>query len=75
MFQRQKNSRENTNRHFVFSNYFFRKSRRLLDNVGKCNRVGDATDDNIIRRMRISRWVTKTTNIHSECVVLIAFPL
>ena len=32
-----------------------------------------ATDDNIIRHMRIVYWITKPT--HSECVILIVFPL
>jgi hypothetical protein len=32
-----------------------------------------ATDDNIIRRMRFACWITKTTDIHSEYVILIAF--
>ena len=32
-----------------------------------------ATDDNIIRRMRFVRWVTKATDTHSEYVILIAF--
>ena len=36
-----------------------------------------ATDDNIIRHMRIVYWITKPTDTqrHSECVILIAFPL
>jgi hypothetical protein len=33
-----------------------------------------ATDDNIIWRMRIACWITKATDAHSECVILIAFP-
>jgi hypothetical protein len=28
-----------------------------------------------IERMRIAYWITKATNIHSEYVVLIVFPL
>ena len=28
-----------------------------------------------IRRMRIARWIPKTTNKHSECVIRIAFQL
>jgi hypothetical protein len=30
-------------------------------------------DDNIIRRMRFSDWITKATDKHSEYVMLIAF--
>jgi len=33
-----------------------------------------ATDDNIIRCMRIARWITKATNTYLEYVILIAFP-
>jgi hypothetical protein len=34
----------------------------------------DRPDDNIIRRMRFSCWITKATDTHSEYVILIAFP-
>ena len=40
----------------------------------KYGRAGQATDDNIIRRMRFACWITKTTDTHSEYVILIAFP-
>jgi hypothetical protein len=33
-----------------------------------------ATDDNIIWRMRIACWITEATDTHSEYVILIAFP-
>jgi len=26
-------------------------------------------------RMHIARWISKVTNTHPECVILIAFPL
>jgi hypothetical protein len=47
----------------------------LCDILEKCCRVGQATDENIIRRMRIAYWIPKATNTHSQCVILIAFPL
>jgi len=53
-----KSCRENQNTHFVFSN-FFRQSCRLWGNVEKYGRAGHATDDSIIRRMRIACWMTK----------------
>jgi hypothetical protein len=53
---------------------FFPKKCRLWDNTEKYGRVGQATDDNIIRRMRIACWITKATDTHSEYVILIAFP-
>ena len=63
---------EHQNTHFMFCNFFFRKSCSLLDNVGKKNcRAGQATDDDIIRRMRIACWITKDTATHSECVILL----
>jgi hypothetical protein len=37
--------------------------------------AGQATDDNIIRRMRFVCWKTKATDTHSEYVILIVFPL
>jgi hypothetical protein len=41
---------------------------------GKYGRAGQATDDNITRRMRIACWIPKTTDTHSEYVIIIAFP-
>jgi len=32
-----------------------------------------ATDDNIIQRMRLTCWVTKATDSHPGCVILSAF--
>jgi len=61
--------------HVICSIIFFRHSCRLWDNVEKCCKAGQATDDNIIRRMRIACWIPKATNKHSQCVILIAFPL
>jgi hypothetical protein len=41
--------------------------------VEKCGSDRQATDENIIRRMRFACWITKTTGTHSEYVILIAF--
>jgi hypothetical protein len=38
------------------------------------DRDRQATDDNIIRRMRFACWITKATDTHSEYVILIAIP-
>jgi hypothetical protein len=43
--------------------------------VEKYGTAGQATDDNIMRRMRFECRTTKATNTHSEYVVLIAFAL
>ena len=52
--------------HILCSVTFCRKSHRLWDNVGKYGRAGQATDDNIIRRMRIACWLIKATNTNSK---------
>jgi hypothetical protein len=54
---------------------FSQKSCRLWDNVEKFCGATEATDDNILRRMRFVCWITKATDTHSEYVILIAFPL
>ena len=36
--------------------------------------VGQATADNVIKRLRIACCITKATDTHSECVIIIAFP-
>jgi hypothetical protein len=42
--------------------------------VEKYARARQATDGNIIRRMRFACWITKATNIHSEYIILTVFP-
>ena len=39
--------------------------------MGKYGRAGQATDENIIRRMCIACRVNRATNMHSEYVILI----
>ena len=69
-----KSCRENRNTHFLFSNFFFpQKLCRLWDNVEKYGSAGQATDDSVMRRMRIACWMTTAANIHSEYVILIDF--
>jgi hypothetical protein len=48
--------------HILYSTTSFRKSCRLSDNVEKYGRAGQATDANIIRRMRCACWITKATH-------------
>jgi hypothetical protein len=43
--------------------------------VEKYCTAGQATDDIIVRRMRIACWIPKTTKTHSEFVIFIVFPL
>jgi hypothetical protein len=60
--------------HFV-SNNFSRKSNGLWENLKKYRTAGQAIHDNIIRSTRFTCWLPKATNINSECVKHIAFPL
>ena len=64
--------REDQNTHFMFNN-FPRKSNRLWGNVEKYGRARQATDNFLLRRMRIALWITETTDAHSEYVLIIAF--
>jgi hypothetical protein len=61
--------------HILCSITFSRKSCRLWDIVEKYGTARQTTDDNIIRRMRFTCWITKATDTHWEYVILIAFPL
>jgi len=58
---------------YIYIYFFFRKSCRLCDNVGKYCRAGQATDDNMAPAHCMLD--TKCTNANSEYVILIAFPL
>jgi hypothetical protein len=43
------------------------------DNVENYGRFGQATDGNMIRRMRFACWIPKATDTDSGYVILIAF--
>jgi len=43
--------------------------------VDKYDKVKEADDENIIWHMRVDCWIRKTTDTHSEYVILTAFPL
>jgi hypothetical protein len=43
--------------------------------VEKYGTARQATDDNIIQRMRFACWINKATDTHSERVIIISFPL
>ena len=70
---RTKLCRRNQNTHLMFSNFYFRKSCHLWDNVDKFWTARQNTDDDVTRRMRIICWVPKATDTHSEYVTLIVF--
>ena len=54
--------------------FFFSKIVPFGNNVQKYGAAGQITCDNIIRRMRTECWITKASEIHSEYVILKAFP-
>ena len=65
--------RQNWNSSSVSITFFPWKSCRLWDNVEKFSTAGEATDDDIKRRMRVSHRIAKATYAHSECVILLPF--
>jgi hypothetical protein len=70
-----KSCTETQNTHFIFNKvFFFFKSCRLCDNVQKYCTAGQASDDNIIRRMRIACRIPVYKHTDSEYVILLAFP-
>jgi hypothetical protein len=42
--------------------------------VGKYGTVGQAADGNIIRRMRIACWITKSIDKHLEYIIRVILP-
>jgi len=69
-----KSCRKNQNTHIIFGNFFF------FENIAVCEimwkkRVDPDMPQMTIWPMRISRWVPKSTNTHSQYVILIAFAL
>ena len=61
------------NTHILRSITFLRKPWHLWDNVEKYCTAGQATEDNIIWRMRIACWITEATNTHWVSIILIVF--
>jgi hypothetical protein len=66
--------RENQTIYFMLNYFLFLKIVPLWDNVEICGTPRQAIDGNIIRRMHFACRITKTTDAHSECVILIVFP-
>ena len=57
---------EKVKTHILYSINCSRKSCRLGGSVEKYGRVGQVTDDNIIRSLRLACWVT-TLKIFTAC--------
>jgi hypothetical protein len=51
-------------RHILYSKTVFRRFCLLWDNEEKYSTAGQATDDNIIRRMGFAFWIIKVTDTH-----------
>jgi hypothetical protein len=68
-----KSLRENHNTHFTYSNFFF-ENRAVYEIMWK-NIVERGWPQMTMWRMRIACWLAKATNTHTECVILIAFPV
>jgi len=64
--------RENQSKHLIFNN-FLPEVVLFMSYCGKI-RENQTKDDNIIRRMRISCWIAKATDTHSEYVIPTGFP-
>jgi hypothetical protein len=61
--------------HILCSITFFPpENRAAYEIVEKCGRARQATDDNLIARMRFTCWITKATDTHWEYIILIVFP-
>jgi hypothetical protein len=56
--------------HVVCPVTFFRKSYRVCKNVKKFGKARQATNGNIMRRMRFACWIAKATETHSKYVIL-----
>ena len=67
-----KSCRENQNTHFVFSFFF---ENRTVYEIGWKNTVERGRPQMTIWRMRIACRIPKSTNTHSEYVILVTFPL
>jgi prolyl-tRNA synthetase len=65
---------ENQNTHFVFNKLFPSIVPLYTKMWEKYGRTRQATDEYIILRMRLARWMTEATYTHSEYVLLIALP-
>jgi hypothetical protein len=68
----RQNRGENQNTHFMFS-ILFPKILHLWGNVEKYCTAGQTADYNMAHTHAC--WIPKTTNTHSEYVIIIAFPL
>jgi hypothetical protein len=68
--------RENQSTHFTVDALTFSENHTVYEIMWKIyGRAGQATDDNIIQRMRFAGWITKATKTPSEYIIITDFPL
>jgi len=60
--------------HFMFNNFFFPENRAVYEITWR-NIVQPSRTQMTTWRTRIACWITKATNTHTGCVILIAFGL
>jgi hypothetical protein len=60
--------------HMFYSTTFFPQIVPRMDDAKKNSRADQTTGENMTRLIRITRWISKVTNPHSEYEVLLAFP-
>jgi hypothetical protein len=63
------------NTHFLFSNFFPHLENRAVGGIMLRNTGEPDRPQLTIWRMRIACWIPKATNMYSEYIILIAFPL
>jgi hypothetical protein len=66
----EKSCRENQDTYYMFNN-FFSKIVPFMNYVEKYGTARQATDDNIIRRMRFACWIPKITDTLRICNTLL----
>ena len=71
--QKKKSCRENQNTHFMFNKVLFEN--RVVYEIMRKNIAESGRPQMTIRCMRFACCIPKATNIYSECVIPIAFPL
>ena len=58
----------------MFNDFFFFKTMPFMRYVEKYCSAEEITDENTLRRMHFTCWVTQIINTHLDYVLLIGFP-
>jgi hypothetical protein len=65
--------RDNPNTHFMFNNFCFENL--AVYEITWQNIVERSRPQTVIWRMSIACWIPKATNVQTDCVIIITFPL